>query len=155
MQAIASARVRIDYPLVARFVATEYGLLWEVQRGRRHMRAMLVVMPLALTIGCNQPDARIFGQLTKAPDSPDAAKWIDQYRNSRACIERWAARLSRGPDTATEASRAAIANCSGQIAFSEQLAAKEGLAPTSPIEWEHSALFIVVQARAGRCYQDA
>ena len=76
------------------------------------------------------------------------------------CVERWAARLSRAPDRASEVTDAVIGACDGAIVAYEAAMAKEDATYDVPREaayayWRKRAQFITVQTRAGNCYSDA
>lgn len=83
----------------------------------------------------------------------------DQLQTTMSCVERWAARLAKGPDPAASVARAAVGACDGAIASLVVMGAKDRIhdAPHYADRewWRDHALFIAVQTRAGNCYPDA
>jgi hypothetical protein len=84
----------------------------------------------------------------------------DQKQATTYCVERWAARLSRAKDTATEVADAVVTICDGNILAYEAAKAKgeagSNMSPPDAREyWRKRALFIAIQSRAGHCYPNA
>jgi hypothetical protein len=84
----------------------------------------------------------------------------NQNQVTSYCVERWAARLSRAPDNASQVVAAVMAACGNAISYLEGMKAKEDPGSELPIAaarnyGQERALFIVIQARAGGCYKDA
>lgn len=92
----------------------------------------------------------------KLPHSSASA--ADQRQVTYSCVERWAARLSRSPDSAGDVAVAAFAACEDAVfVYNERLAAEQttGSLEQTPGFWLRRARFIAVQTRAGDCYPDA
>ena len=126
------------------------------------MRWLAILLSVSLA-GCgNAGDPSVCGSLpARLPYPPKTAD--DQKQVTYSCMERWAARLARGTDTADEVSRAAFAACEDALLFYRAELRREGqITETSqlPLDatddfWKRRTLFIAVQKRAGDCYHDA
>jgi hypothetical protein len=81
--------------------------------------------------------------------------WYEQRQVLTACVDRWAARMSFGPDTATEVADATVAACDLAIEYEQQNWAKEQKVepnlPAARAYWRGQALYRAVQWRAGKC----
>lgn len=127
------------------------------------MKNLGVLLALVALAGCaNKGDPSVCGSL--AARLPYPAKTAeDQKQVVYSCMERWAARLARGPDSADAVSRAAFAACEDALAFYRDKLVKDGeiqigeLLPKDATDqfWKRRTLFIAVQTRAGNCYSDA
>lgn len=121
------------------------------------MRLALLVAALCLA-GCDQPanDPNICGSLPARADSP-ASTADHQYRVMIGCIDHWAARLSRSPDSAEAVARAVIEGaCDDAIAMyavfnNEQRPNETVSADALADAYRGEALFRVIQWRAGDC----
>jgi hypothetical protein len=107
-----------------------------------------------LVTGCDKADDRICGGLAmKLPEGLSAAD--NRKQIAFACVERWAARLSAGDDSASEVAEAALGACDDAIQFLEMDEAKaEGRDPDmdrANSYWRREAVFRAVQWRAGNC----
>ncbi len=115
-----------------------------------------------LVTGCAQKQSDICGVgLAVEPPFETPVKDIPYRRAvAFACVERWAARLSRGPDTPSAISEAVLGACEDSIAFyveERSKALKQEMPTPSEYErfWRRRATYIAVQTRAGGCYKDA
>jgi hypothetical protein len=120
----------------------------------------LIIAVLVLVGGCSKSDPRVCGSLPVALPKAVAETADDQMQLTAYCVERWAARLAAAPDDASEVVEAVVAACDGAIVAHQAMVAKEQPGHESPLPqeyvyWRGRAQFIVVQTRAGHCYQDA
>lgn len=123
-------------------------------------RAAAALLSLALASCENAGDPRICGSLAmQFPAGMMPKTSDDQMQVAFSCVERWAARLARGPDPAVIVARAAVFTCANAIAYLVEMGRKDRIVERADYAdlswWRDHALFIVVQTRAGDCYPDA
>ena len=80
----------------------------------------------------------------------------DQRQTTTACVEQWAARFAKSPDSPDDVARAAVTKCERAVQY---LAEQEENAEVGSLrynqiafKWRQHAHAIVVQARAEKCY---
>lgn len=84
----------------------------------------------------------------------------DQQQVTAYCVERWAARLAKASDPASQVADAVVGTCREGIRFLEDLRKKENPDwEMNQVEaeayWRSRALFIALQVHAADCYADA
>ncbi len=125
------------------------------------MKLTTAAVALSLLLaGCDKSDPRICGSLAmKWPVGMPVSTTEDQVQVTFACVERWAARFAKGPDSPYAVARAAVAACDGAIEQLTEMAKKPGSVDYTDYQdkawWRDRAMFIAVQTRAGNCYPDA
>ncbi|HEV7289640.1 hypothetical protein [Sphingomonas sp.] len=116
----------------------------------RRAAALLLALTLA---ACDNGDSRICGALAVKMDNIDLP--ANDPQNVTACVDRWAARLSKAPDDATTVAEAAIGACQDAISRHEAAIAKDADRPpdypAARAYWKRIATFRAVQWRAGKC----
>lgn len=116
----------------------------------------------AFLTACQRQDESIcgVGLAVTPPITTEPKDFFYRRQVAYACVEQWAARLSRGDEGVSLVAEAALAACEDAIAFAQEERAKALKIALEPPEeyfrfWKRRATFIAVQARAGNCYRDA
>lgn len=127
------------------------------------MRSVWYIFAALALVGCaDSGDPSVCGSLpARLPYPPKTTD--DQKQVTYSCMERWAARLARGTDSADEVSKAAFAACREALVYYRSYLIKDGvITETGPMPteatdefWLGRTMFIAVQTRAGNCYPDA
>lgn len=127
------------------------------------MKLVTIAILASLLFGCDaNGDPRIcgVGLAVYPPVNTEPKGFIYRQQVAYACVEQWAARLSRGSESPASIAEAALGACEDAIMYAKEERAKELGLEVQSFEtyapfWRRRATLIAVQARAGKCYKDA